>query len=221
MNMGFLPSIEEGFKEGAQVFGITLGPRELGSFYLYYQELTRWGLRMNLTALEGEEAVVKLGFLDSLAIAKTYDFSTGPRAIDLGSGPGFPAIPLKICFPQVNYTLVDSNHKKFSFLKHVIRLIGLSQIEVLWTRAELLAEKVRFREAFDIATARALGSLGEVSAQAHPFLRSQGLLLAPRAAEEDGPPPRGYNALKDFEYRLPGEDRKRKIVVLEKINIIK
>lgn len=219
--MGFQPTIEEGFVRGARVFGLNLGPREMGFFYLYYQELSRWGLRMNLTSLEGEEALVHQGFLDSLALAKAFDFSTGPQSIDLGSGAGFPAIPLKICFPQIPYTLVDSNHKKFSFLKHVTRLLGLTQIEILWTRAELLAEKTRFRGAFDVATARALGSLGEVGAQAHPFLRNQGLLLAPRGGQEEGPPPKGFASPQIFTYHLPGEEQGRKILIFEKINVIK
>lgn len=219
--MGFSPAIEEGFVQGARAFGLDLGPRELGAFYLYYQELSRWGLRMNLTALEGEEAVVQQGFLDSLALAKAFDFSTGPKAIDLGSGAGFPALPLKICFPQLPYTLVDSNHKKYSFLKHVSRLLGLTQIEILWTRAELLAEKARFRGAFDVVTARALGSLGEVGAQAYPFLRNLGLLLAPRGNQEEALPLKGFNPPQSLAYRLPGEERGRQILIFEKTSIIK
>ncbi len=219
--MGFSPIIEEGFVQKAQTFGINLGPKELGLFYLYYQEITRWGQRMNLTALEGEEAVVGDGFLDSLALALAFDFSTGPKTIDIGSGSGFPALPLKICYPQLPLTLVDSNHKKFSFLKHVTRLLELTQVEILWTRTELLAEKRRFCEAYELATARALGSLIEVGSQIHPFLRLNGLLLAPRGGEEEGPLPKGFVLKKTLPYKISEENKGRKILVLEKINIIK
>lgn len=222
MNTTLSPTSQEELVRGALEFGLTLGLRELEAFSLYCQELMRWGRRMNLTAWEGEETLIHQGFLDSLALNRAYDFSSAPQMIDIGSGAGFPALPLKICYPLLPYTLVDSNHKKFSFLKHVSRLLDLSQIEILWTRADLLAEKLRFREAFDGATIRAVGSLEEAGAQAYPFLRPQGLLLALRGAPEEAEaPPKGFFLRQSLPYQLPGDDRGRQILILEKINIIK
>ena len=221
MKREFSPAVEEGLTRGARAFGIVLGPRELEAFFLYYQELLRWGERMNLTALKEEKEVVFQGFLDSLVLNLAYDFSQGAQVIDLGSGAGFPAIPLKICFPLLPYTLVDSNHKKFSFLKHISRLLDLNNMEILWTRAELLAEKQRYREAYDVATARALGSLTEVGTQSYPFLRTGGLLLAPRGGQEEPVILPGFISLQSLPYRLPEEERGRQILVLEKTPPVK
>lgn len=107
-----------------------LTPAMLEQFNLYYQELVDWNTRMNLTAMTQEYEVIEYHFRDSLALKKCYNFNDLNFIVDVGSGAGFPAIPLKICFPHLSVVLIEVNQKKVSFLKHIINILALKNIEI-------------------------------------------------------------------------------------------
>ena len=148
----------------------------LSKFELYSKELLEWNSKFNLTSITEENAIKLKHFEDSQAIASYYDFSKGPSVIDIGSGAGFPGIPLKILFPQIKLTLLDSTKKKTEFLMHISTALGFGDIEVIWGRAEDIARQRR--EEFDVATCRALGPLNIACELCLPFVKPGGVFLA-------------------------------------------
>jgi 16S rRNA (guanine527-N7)-methyltransferase len=143
---------------GLEKLGIKAGERELALFQIYYEELTDWNQRMNLTAITEYEKVQTLHFLDSLTVAAVWrptESKPHPRVIDIGTGAGVPGIPLKIIFPQIRLTLMDSTNKKITFLNHLKQKLGLNDIEVISGRAEELARQ-QYREIYDLVLARGL-----------------------------------------------------------------
>jgi 16S rRNA (guanine527-N7)-methyltransferase len=163
--------------EGARRLGLALGPRERSAFRLYRDEILRWSQRVNLTALRDPARLVREGFLDSLACLLVLPAGTD-RAVDLGSGAGFPALPLAIVRPDQRFTLVEASRRKANFLRHVCRLLELDTVEVLWCRAEALAEQPAHAGAYDLAMARAVAHPGRQAELALPFLRPGGCFLA-------------------------------------------
>ena len=145
-------------------------------FDLYSKELLAWNSKFNLTSITDENAVKLKHFEDSKALASYYDFSKGPSIIDVGSGAGFPGLPLKILFPEIKLTLLDATKKKTEFLEHVSQILGFSDVEVIWGRAEDIAKKRR--EEFDVATCRALGPLNVACELCLPFVKPGGFFLA-------------------------------------------
>ena len=158
----------------------------LSKFDLYSKELLEWNLKFNLTSITDENGVKLKHFEDSKALAAYFDFSSGsPSVIDVGSGAGFPGIPLKILFQNIRLTLLDATKKKTEFLKHICGILGLSDAEVLWGRAEEAARQRR--EEFDVAACRALGPLNVACELCLPFVKPGGVFLAmkgPDAKEE-------------------------------------
>lgn len=132
---------------------------------------------MNLTALATPAQIVQQGFLDSLACAPLLPRPAG-RVIDIGSGAGFPAIPLALVRRDIELTLVEPSRKKVSFLRHVTRQLGLTLIQIVPSRSEALLGEPGMREAFDIALARAVAPLTEIGQFVLPFLRPAGIFLA-------------------------------------------
>ncbi len=162
---------------GANRLGLRLEPAQVAAFRQYLAELLRWSRRINLTGLGGPEAIVREGFLDSLGCLALLPAETR-RVLDIGPGAGFPSLPLKIVRPRLVVTLVESSHKKASFLRHVIRCLGLEDMRVAQERAEHLAEDPVEAGAYDVAFARAVAPPEEQVCLAFPFLRPGGLFLA-------------------------------------------
>lgn len=162
---------------GAAALGLPLDPGRLARFAAYREELGRWSERMNLTALRRPAEVVREGFLDSLACA-TLIPPDPLRTIDIGSGAGFPALPLAILRPDLTFTLVEASRKKVTFLRHMARLLGLNSLEVVWSRAEALAPLPEYRAAYGLGLARAMAHPATQALLLAPFLAPGGIFLA-------------------------------------------
>ena len=166
---------------GATTLGIHIGVETLAAFRAYREDLLRWSERMNLTALVTPVQIVQQGVLDSLACAPLFPTSGG-RVIDIGSGAGFPAIPLALIKRECEFTLVEPSRKKVTFLRHVVRRLRLPLVRIRPNRIEALLGESAMLEAFDIALARAVAPLADVSRLVLPFLRPAGVFLAQVAA---------------------------------------
>jgi len=158
---------------------IELDSVQLGRFQCYLDELVDWNGRVNLTAITDCHEVQIKHFLDSLTVAAALPAppADGYRIIDVGSGAGFPGLPLKIAFPQIEMTLLEATGKKCAFLRHISTMLGLN-VNIINMRAEEAAHLPEYRGQFDTATARGLASMAALAELTLPFLRMGGLLVA-------------------------------------------
>ena len=162
---------------GAQGLGFRLGTEQVGAFRLYLEEVLRWSERMNITALTTPAEIIQEGFLDSLACLALIP-NDARRVLDVGSGAGFPALPLAIVRDDLDFTLVEASRKKVTFLKHIARSLGLRHIRVWYGRAEAMEGELLAAEAYDVALARAVAPLPDQAALVFSFLRPGGVFLA-------------------------------------------
>jgi 16S rRNA (guanine527-N7)-methyltransferase len=208
--------------EGAKTFGIELDGKAIESFELYLKELLKWNQRINLTAIRSEKGIVLKHFLDSLSI---YPYLPEYSSIlDIGSGAGFPGIPLKIIQPAFEMTLIDSVRKKVDFQKHIIRSLGLKGIAA--THGRIQDEEIlrSLQGRFDIILSRAFSDLRTFLALSFPFLKERGTVVAMKGrvenkeirvlAEKNGA---RYRLQKTVSFTLPFSSFKRTILVFEKI----
>jgi len=168
-------------KEGAAALGVRLDEGQLRLLALHATELLRWNRRVNLTRISAPVEVAVKHFLDSLAAAPLI--GDGPTVLDMGSGGGFPGLPIKVALPHVHVTLVDSVRKKVSFLKHVIRQGGLQGVEALQARIEDLACDAAHRECYQVVISRALAPLDQLARLAVPLLAPGGSIIALKAGQ--------------------------------------
>jgi 16S rRNA (guanine527-N7)-methyltransferase len=171
------PGPEDLLVAGAAGLGLRLAPGQVAAFRVYREEIGRWSARANLTALRRAEEIVRDGFLDSLACLPAIP-PGARRALDVGSGAGFPALPLKLARTELAFTLVEASRKKATFLRHMVRTLGLADVRVIQRRAEAVAEDPRESGAYDVALARAVAPPPEQARLVRPFLRTGGLYLA-------------------------------------------
>lgn len=171
---------------GAIALGLHLTPEQVAAFHTYLDEITRWSARTNLTALREPEDIVRAGFLDSLACLPLIPPETR-RALDVGSGAGFPGLPIKLVRSDLAFTLVEASRKKATFLQHVVRRLGLAAVRVLQRRAEDLAGDPEEAGAYDLALARAVAAPPEQARLVRPFLRPGGLFLLQTGARPQAP----------------------------------
>ena len=153
----------ESFERGLSQLGISLDESQMQQFMQYYEMLVEWNKVMNLTAITEYEEVIAKHFLDSLSAVKVCDLSPELRIIDLGTGAGFPGIPLKIAFPQLDVVLLDSLNKRIKFLNAVIESLGLKKVRAIHGRAEDFARQKGYREDFDLCVSRAVANLSTLS----------------------------------------------------------
>lgn len=209
--------------------GIELSGEQIKKFRVYLGELTEWNLRFNLTAIQTPEEIEVKHFADSLAVLKGLDLSclkNGTRVIDIGTGAGFPGLPLKIVLPQIDLALLESTAKKTVFLSHVIERLSLENVTVLYGRAETLAATPGHRESYDIAVSRAVARLDTLSELCLPFCRIGGLFIAHKkdgiaaeiAATAGAARKLGGGAARIVPYNLPGMDDGRCLVVIPKVS---
>ncbi|MBN1644309.1 MAG: 16S rRNA (guanine(527)-N(7))-methyltransferase RsmG [Dehalococcoidales bacterium] len=171
----------EKLKSGAAKLGLQLGEKELALFQTYYEELTDWNQRMNLTSITGYEAVQINHFLDSLTVLSAWEPSVGnpkPEVIDIGTGAGVPGIPLKIIFPEIRLALMDSTNKKTTFLNHLKQKLKMDDIKVITGRAEEVAHRSPYRERFDLVLTRALAPMATLVELTLPFCKIGGKVIA-------------------------------------------
>jgi 16S rRNA (guanine527-N7)-methyltransferase len=152
------------------------------TFRRYQQELLEWNTRFNLTAIKDPEEVLIRHFLDSLALLQVYD---RPRThlLDIGSGAGFPGLVLKIVRPDWSVTLVEATGKKTVFLKHMVDVLDLKQVDIIHGRAEEVAFKQEYRGTFDLVTARAVSALSTLLECCAPFCRTEGSIILPKKGD--------------------------------------
>ena len=170
------------FVEGLRQLGLDLNERQREQFLRYRQELLDWNTRINLTAITDPNEVLLKLFLDSLSLLLVYDTSQA-SLLDIGSGAGFPGLPLKIVRPQWQATLLEATGKKVTFLQHVIEVLQLHNVVAVQGRAEELAHKQGYRAAFDVVTARAVGSISALLEYASPFCRVGGQIILPKKGD--------------------------------------
>lgn len=164
-------------KAAFEKIGISLSIEQLSQFARYYELLIKKNEVMNLTAITEFEDVVQKHFVDSLMIQKLFVPKEGERWLDLGTGAGFPGIPLKIVYPGLELVLLDSLNKRVKFLQEVIEDLGLEKITAVHGRAEELAKKAEYRESFDCCVSRAVANLASLSEYCLPFVKVNGCFV--------------------------------------------
>ena len=165
------------FQRGLDELNLTLTETQIDQFLKFYELLVEWNKVMNLTGITEYEEVVSKHFLDSLLMVNAYDMSKVSSVIDVGTGAGFPGIPLKIVFPEIKCVLLDSLGKRIKFLDEVVDNLGLNHIELIHGRAEDLAKKEGYRENFDLAVSRAVANLSSLSEYCIPFVKVGGAFI--------------------------------------------
>ncbi|MCK4354305.1 MAG: 16S rRNA (guanine(527)-N(7))-methyltransferase RsmG [Dehalococcoidia bacterium] len=215
--------------EGARQLGIDLNARRVQQFELYYQKLIEWNEKINLTTIIGyQEAQVK-HFLDSIsvisALTKEEMYKADFSIIDIGTGAGFPGLPLKILLAEPRLVLVDSTAKKVAFLRCVTRELGLDNVEIVCGRAEEIAHLPLYRQRFDLALSRAVASLPVLAELALPFCRIGGKFVAQKKGEVEQEMKKAVKAIETLggklgqvkRIELEGLSDGRYLVIIDKI----
>ena len=218
--------------ESARLVGLKLNEEHLRAFEIYYRELVVWNEKFNLTAITDRDQVQIKHFLDSLTclladehVMKAICQQSGTRTIDVGTGAGFPGLPIKIVCPGLRLTLLEATGKKVGFLEHIVSRLGLADVEIIGRRAEELSRDAAHRERYDLALARAVAELPVLVEYALPFCRMGGIFVAQKGAEGDAEARAAEGAIaalggalrRIVRLELPHLAVPRSLVVLEKI----
>ena len=220
--------------DGARKLGVPLTDDQLDAFQIYYEALVTWNERVNLTRITDYEAVQVKHFLDSLAClpliqrawAKlAWTGEAGPRAIDVGSGAGFPGVALKIALPGLRLTLLEATGKKAEFLRFLVQRLGLSDVAVVHARAEEIGQHPTHREQYDLALARALAEMATLAELTLPLVRIGGLVIAHKGEDPAVEVEAAHRAILAMggqvrevqPLNIPELDEARHLVVLEKV----
>ncbi|MGM9928778.1 MAG: 16S rRNA (guanine(527)-N(7))-methyltransferase RsmG [Bacillus sp. (in: firmicutes)] len=205
--------------------GIELSERQLEQFRLYFKTLVEWNEKMNLTAITEEAEVYLKHFYDSISAAFYFDFKSVETICDVGAGAGFPSIPLKICFPHLNVSIVDSLNKRISFLQHLANTLQLDAVNFYHDRAETFGQNPQHREKYDLVTARAVARMSVLSELCMPLAKVDGYFLAMKAASAHDELQNSKKAITTFggkiekmeSMNLPIEDSERNFILVKKV----
>lgn len=222
MKQVFVDKMAAGLKE----LGITLNDLQLDQFFQYYELLIEWNKVMNLTAITELDEVVSKHFIDSLTLIKAasdIDMMKGSM-IDVGTGAGFPGIPLKIAFPNLKITLLDSLNKRIKFLNEVIDQLSLSGVETIHGRAEDFGRNPEYREQYDYCVSRAVANAATLSEYCLPFVRIGGCFIPYKSGKIDDELETGAKAIRMLggeieqvvRFQLESADADRALVVIRK-----
>lgn len=213
------------FRRDLNSLGIHLTEIQIENFLVYYEMLVEWNQMMNLTAITEYDDVMKKHFVDSMSLVKAYDVTKKSSVLDVGTGAGFPGLVLKIAFPELQVTLLDSLNKRIQFLDAVIGRLNLSGVETVHGRAEDFAKPGKLRESFDLCVSRAVANLSTLSEYCLPFLKIHGLFISyksEKVSEETASAEKAIAALggkmkEQVRFQLPDSDIYRNLLVIEKI----
>lgn len=204
--------------------GITLNHKQLEQFERYYETLVEWNEKMNLTAITAKEDVYLKHFYDSITAAFYYDFTKPLHLCDVGAGAGFPSLPLKIVFPHIHVTIVDSLNKRILFLNHLANVLNLENVHFIHDRAESFGVNPKYRESYDIVTARAVAKMSVLSELCLPLVKVGGYFIAMKAVNAKDELESGQKAITTlggkmaemFTFTLPIEESERNILLIKK-----
>ena len=172
-------------REALSLFNVHMTGRQVMALITYERELLDWNQKFNLTAIRDVESIRTKHFLDSFSCVQAWKANPPRRLVDVGTGAGFPGIPLKIIYPSMQLTLVESVGKKAKFCQHIVEVLGLENVKVIHSRAEDLGQKTEYRETYDWAVARAVANLNVLSEYLLPLVKIGGTVLAQKG--ESGP----------------------------------
>lgn len=207
-------------EKGSVELGISLTEGQTKAFIKYLRELQSWNKKINLTSITGEKEIIIRHFLDSITLAR--HISGLDSLLDIGSGAGFPGLPLKIALPSLKVTMLDTVEKKVHFVRHIIRTLGLKDAIALSGRVEAPELLERLSSSFDCVTSRAFTELKAFVALAAPYLRPKGVILAmkgPAVEEElrETGPVEGFSAPEVIRIEVPFSGRTTSLVLLRKL----
>lgn len=213
------------FIQDLKELGVSLTDKQIEQFLIYYELLTEWNSFMNLTAITEYEDVLKKHFVDSVSLIQAVDVRKEFTLIDVGTGAGFPGLALKIAYPELKVTLLDSLQKRIQFLDAVIEKLGLEGIETIHGRAEDFAKPQKLRESFDLCVSRAVANLSTLSEYCLPFVKVGGYFIpykSEKIAQEKEEAKKALELLggkfeRQVEFMLPSSDIYRNLFVIKKV----
>ena len=213
------------FEKNLDQLNIILSDKQINQFIAYYELLVEWNSFMNLTAITEFDQVIKKHFLDSLSLVKAYDLSKESSIIDIGTGAGCPGVPLKIAFPHLKITLLDSLNKRIKFLNEVKDKLALANLETLHGRAEDFAKPEKLREKYDLCVSRAVANLSTLSELCLPYVKVGGRFISYKSEkikEESIAAKKAIGILggeveKQVEFTFSDEELYRNLFVIKKI----